>query len=67
MKVIFAIMGNNIRDTEIEKTLNDFDESDISDLKESKKSDLLLDLYDAFEGKSYFAKALTKLVSEILR
>lgn len=56
VKITFAIMARNIKDSEIEKNLNNFDESDISDLEDSEEPDLLLDLFDALEGNQSFVE-----------
>lgn len=47
-------MPKRFKDCEIEKILNDFDESDISNLEDSEKSDILDDLLGALEKNNYF-------------
>ena len=39
-------MARKIKANEIEKVLNNFQDSDLSDLEESEEPELLLDLYD---------------------
>lgn len=52
-------MANRLKNSEIEKILTNFDDSDISD--ESEKSELISNLYNAFENNNSF------LVEELSR